>query len=167
MKRFDTIEYVHEVKSEFSNRGMERTDTYFERCFNENIIGERVTLLAYYQGNLAGCGHLINTSSYPFFLENRIPEINDLNVFPEYRRRGIAGNLLDEFERIASETHEIIGIGVGLYKDYGSAQRLYCKKQYIPDGNGVFYQNEQVKPGNTVPVDDELVLFFTKQLSKG
>ncbi len=57
-----------------------------------------------------------------------------------------------------------IGIGVGLYKDYGSAQRLYCKKGYIPDGHGVQYQYQPVAPGSMIRADDDLLLFFTKNL---
>ena len=83
--------------------------------------------------------------------------------FLNLERNGIAGKLIDEFEKIASETSETIGIGVGLYKDYGSAQRLYCKKGYIPDGNGIQYNYEQVMPGNVI-VDDDLNLYFTKKI---
>ena len=36
----------------------------------------------------------------------------------------------------------IVGIGVGLYPDYGSAQRLYIKRGYLPDGHGATYNYE-------------------------
>jgi hypothetical protein len=105
-------------------------------------------------------------SEYPYFLANNIPEINDLNVFPEFRNKGIAGSIIDELEKEISETHETIGIGVGLFKDYGTAQRLYFKKGYIPDGNGLQYNYEEVQPGTHVYVDDDLNLYYTKKLVK-
>jgi len=39
--------------------------------------------------------------------------------------------LIDQCENYASSKYEYIGLGVGLYKDYGSAQRLYTKNGYI------------------------------------
>jgi GNAT superfamily N-acetyltransferase len=164
LNRLNKKEYISELKSDFTNRGMAREDDYFEKCYEENITGKRITILAYYDGKLAGCCHLKYKSEYPFFLDNNIPEINDLNVFPEFRNQGIAGSIIDELERAVSQTHDTIGIGVGLFKDYGTAQRLYCKKGYIPDGNGIQYNYEQVQPGTHVFVDDDLNLYYTKKL---
>ena len=56
-----------------------------------------------------------------------------------------------------------VGIGVGLYDGYGSAQRLYIKRGYIPDGLGVTYNYNHVTPGANVCLDDDLVLWFTKE----
>jgi hypothetical protein len=52
----------------------------------------------------------------------------------------------------------IVGIGVGLYQSYGSAQRLYAKRGYIPDGRGVMYKQQPVTPGFDTCVDDDLNL---------
>lgn len=104
-------------------------------------------------------------SDYPYFKKNDIPEINDLNVFSAFRNKGIAGRIIDELEAAISETHDTVGIGVGLFSDYGTAQRLYCKKGYIPDGHGLQYNYEQVQPGTHVFVDDDLNLYYTKQLN--
>lgn len=165
IKRFDNESYISEVQNEFSFRGMTREECYFEKCFQENQTGERVTLLAYYNGNFTGCSHLLMNSNYPFFKQNKIPEINDLNVFPEYRKMGIGTKIIEELEKIALDMGwNAVGIGVGLFKDYGNAQRLYSKIGFIPDGNGIQYDCKQVEPGTHVFVDDELVLFFTKKL---
>lgn len=59
----------------------------------------------------------------------------------------------------------IIGLGVGLYADYGAAQRLYVRKGYIPDGLGITYKGQHIKPGLEVCLDDDLVLFFMKKLN--
>ncbi|MFB9275053.1 GNAT family N-acetyltransferase [Cohnella cellulosilytica] len=137
---------------------------YFARCLDENREGGRVTLMAYGGEELAGCCHLLYRSGYPYFRENGIPEINDLNVFPDKRRMGIAGALLDELEAIAARTSRAVGLGVGLYADYGNAQRLYGKRGYVMDGRGLTYANEVVRPGQTVTADDELLLYMIKRL---
>jgi len=149
----------------FRNHNYHRPDEYYTRCMEENRSGERVTLLALVEGRLAGCAHLKYQSEYPPFAERGIPEINDLNVFPAYRRQGIADRLLAEFETIAARSGPEIGIGVGLFASYGAAQRLYCRRGYLPDGLGVSYEGRLVEPGEMVRVDDDLNLFFTKRLS--
>ena len=149
----------------FCNHNYHRPDEYYTRCMEENRSGERVTLLALVEGRLAGCAHLKYQSEYSPFAERGIPEINDLNVFPAYRRQGIADRLLAEFETIAARSGPEIGIGVGLFASYGAAQRLYCRRGYLPDGLGVSYEGRLVEPGEMVRVDDDLNLFFTKRLS--
>jgi len=148
----------------FRRLGFNRPDGYYEQCLAENRMNKRVTLFAMSGSDMAGCAHLKFESDYPYFMENGIPEINDLNVFPEYRRQGIANRLMDAFEAIAAETGTHIGIGVGLFASYGAAQRIYCRRGYIPDGKGVSYQNKIVEKGAMVRLDDELALYFTKQV---
>ncbi|ANE48674.1 GCN5 family acetyltransferase [Paenibacillus swuensis] len=137
---------------------------YHESCLEENQNGTRVTLLAYYDGILAGCCHLLYISKYPHFVSREIPEINDLNVFPQYRNKRIASALFDRLEGIAAENSSYVGLGVGLYKDYGNAQRMYGQRGYVLDGEGLMYGNNAVRPGETVRVDDELLLYLIKQL---
>lgn len=76
--------------------------------------------------------------------------------------------LLDIAEKEAATRSDVVGIGVGLYAGveggYGAAQRLYVKRGYIPDGKGVTYQYKPTIPGNSYPLDDDLVLWFTKKL---
>ncbi|TCN01357.1 ribosomal protein S18 acetylase RimI-like enzyme [Paenibacillus sp. BK033] len=143
-----------------------RQGEYYIRCLEENRAGKRITLIAFYGDEVAGCCHLIYESKYPYFAERKIPEVNDLSVFEEYRRKGIASELLGELERIASETFRTIGLGVGLYKDYGNAQRLYGKRGYVMDGNGLTCNNVEVQPGTDVFVDDELLIYMVKELAK-
>ncbi|WP_246054229.1 GNAT family N-acetyltransferase [Paenibacillus anaericanus] len=121
--------------------------------------------MAFYEDQLAGCCHLLYESKYPFFQSDNIPEINDLNVFPEFRRKGIASKLFDEIESIAATTSKYIGLGVGLYKDYGNAQMMYGNRGYVMDGKGMTYSNIQVQPGHSVMVDDELLIYLVKELN--
>ena len=138
---------------------------YFRNCLKENIAGSRITLIAYYEDKLAGCCHLLFNSQYPFFKDNKIPEINDLNVFPKFRRKKIASTMFDELESVVSISSRYVGLGVGLYKDYGNAQKMYASRGYIMDGNGMTYRNVQVEPGKSVMVDDDLIIYLIKDLT--
>lgn len=103
-------------------------------------------------------------SSYLPFREQNIPEIMDLNVLPQYRKKGVGSQLLDTAESQAAIQSTKVGIGVGLSPDYGSAQRLYVRRGYIPDGKGISYQYQSVIPYHDYCVDDDLILWFTKAL---
>ncbi|MDT0122416.1 GNAT family N-acetyltransferase [Paenibacillus sp. RRE4] len=165
IRHLSNHEEVSLLNFEFSKRYPWYTSNdYFDKCLEENIEGKRVTLMAYYGDTLAGCCHLIFTSDYPYFKTGNIPEINDLNVFPEFRRKGIASTMFDELERIASMRSRFIGLGVGLYKDYGNAQMMYNKRGYYMDGRGITYKNIEVKPGEQVMVDDDLLMYLIKPL---
>lgn len=165
IKRLTTLEEAELLDQEFAKRyGWYRQGDYVHKCLNENNTNKRVTMIAYYNDSLAGCCHLIYESQNPHFLDNNIPEINDLNVFPEYRRKHIANRLFDELELIASNTSNYIGLGVGLYRDYGNAQRMYTSRGYVMDGRGICYKNIPVKSGESVMVDDDLLIYLVKNL---
>ena len=73
--------------------------------------------------------------------------------------------MIGEFERRAPVAgRNAICLGVGLYADYGPAQRLYVKLGYQPDANGTTYANRPMPPGRTVLLDDSLVLWLIKLL---
>lgn len=138
---------------------------YFWKIFHEQEKEERVVLVASTGGKTAGFVSIIWKSKYSPFSENNIPEINDLRVLEQFRRRGIATALMDAAEKRIFERSPVAGIGVGLYADYGAAQRMYSKRGYILDGRGLMYDNRPVKPGTPVFVDESLVIFLTKDLS--
>ncbi|MDG0793981.1 GNAT family N-acetyltransferase [Cohnella ginsengisoli] len=142
-----------------------RPGQYDNRCLEENRQGLRTTLIAKVDGNVAGCCHLLYRSEYPGFAEAGIPEVNALDVLPAYRRLGIASRMLQELEDTASRSSAYIGLGVGLYRDYGAAQILYAKRGYVLDGQGIMYKNRAVAPGQTVAVDDDLLLYLIKDLT--
>ena len=83
----------------------------------------------------------------PSLKENNIPEIQNFDVVPPLRRRGVGSQLLDGIEPFAFRRYDVIGIRLGLYADYGMAQRLYVKRGYIPDGRGVMFHNQPSVPG--------------------
>jgi ribosomal protein S18 acetylase RimI-like enzyme len=113
---------------------------------------------------IAGYVTVVWVSGYGPFAEAGIPEIQDLNVLPQFRRRGIASALMDAAEAAIGTWVGTAGIGVGLYADYGAAQLMYLQRGYRPDGRGVAYRGATVAPGSSVPVDDDLALMMTRRL---
>lgn len=140
----------------------------FEKYLEEQKAGERLVWLAFVENQIAGYVTLKWQSLYKPFADNDIPEIVDLNVLPQFRNSKVGSHLLSIAETEAVSRSDVVGIGVGLYggKDggYGVAQRLYVKRGYIPDGKGVTYNYEFVKPGDSHTVDDDLILWFMKKL---
>jgi GNAT superfamily N-acetyltransferase len=122
-------------------------------------------LLAFEHGKPVGYGTLKWASDYDPFHSAGIPEVNNLVVAAHARKRGIGTAIIQELaQRARSAGKQSIGIGVGLYADYGSAQRLYIRLGFHPDGCGLTYANRPVSPGSSVVVDDDLLLWFTKPL---
>ena len=164
-----TEEDIKAIVSSFHQIGWNKPESLFAGYLKEQEAGERIVWVAYFKCEFAGYVTLKWQSGYASFKAENIPEIMDLNVLPHYRKMGIGSLLLDCVEKEAATKSQIIGIGVGLYEGsdggYGAAQRLYIKRGYIPDGKGVTYNYEPTIPGNSYPLDDDLVLWFTKKLS--
>jgi GNAT superfamily N-acetyltransferase len=138
----------------------------YDKYLKEQERGQRAVLVAFADSQIAGYLTVVWESEYPPFREKNIPEIKDLRVLFQFRRRRIASRLLDRAEEMISARSNLAGIGVGLYSHYGPAQRLYTLRGYIPDGNGLCYENTPVAPGGSVRVDDELTLQLVKPLHK-
>jgi GNAT superfamily N-acetyltransferase len=121
--------------------------------------------LARVENDIAGYGYLKFQLRYGPFAARHIPEIGDLRVAASRRRVGIATRMIHYLENIArTKGAKEIGLAVGLYADYGAAQRLYVRLGYVPDGRGLTHQNEAVPAGTTVRVDDDLTLWLVKSL---
>jgi GNAT superfamily N-acetyltransferase len=130
----------------------------------QEAAGSRTSLVAAVDGEFAGYVTINWRPTYPGFAELEIPEIQDLNVVPTFRRRGIASRLLDMAEAQVARRSSVVGIGVGLHAGYNAAQRLYGLRGYIPDGRGVTYRDQYVGQYVQVMLDDDLVLHLAKQL---
>lgn len=156
---------IPSIVSAFSQIGWDKPASLYENYLKEQESKQRYVWVAYKENAFAGYVTLKQDSKYPFFKTSHIPEIADLNVLPEFRREGIATTLLDLAEAKAQKTSSRVGIGVGLFSDYGNAQRLYIKRGYIPDGHGVTYDGHQVVFGEKVCVNDAFILWLIKKLS--
>ncbi len=144
--------------------GWTKPPGYFAAALERQAQGHLALLLALEESAYLGHCKVVWRSAYPGFRDRGTPEIQDLNVRPDYRRRGIGSALLDAAERRIAERSDFAGIGFGLYADYGAAQRLYIKRGYLPDGRGLHYGSNPAVAGETYRVDDDLVLYLVKML---
>jgi hypothetical protein len=87
-----------------------------------------------------------------------IPEISDLRVDAEFRRRGIGTALLEWAEAEAASRSDRVGINVGLHSGYGAAQRIYARRGYVPDGTGAVINGTVVPEGATITLDDDPIV---------
>ncbi|MBR5110465.1 MAG: GNAT family N-acetyltransferase [Clostridia bacterium] len=133
----------------------------------DQAAGKAVSLVAVFQGQQAGYVNVYPDSAWGSFGGKGLPEIVDFGVLEKYRRRGIGSKLMDVAEQVASAYADTVYLGVGLHNGYGSAQRMYVKRGYIPDGSGVWYRDKPCTPYDTIYTnDDDLVLYLSKQLAR-
>jgi GNAT superfamily N-acetyltransferase len=163
--RLFTINDIDMIVKSFAAVQWPKPRATFEQYLQEQVSGTRQFWLAFDQDQFAGYVTLNWQSQYQPFREKNIPEIMDLNVLPNFRERGIGSTLLEAAENEAFVKSNVVGIGVGLYPGYGNAQKIYVKRGYIPDGLGVTYNYERVEPGNSVMLEDDLVLWFTREIT--
>jgi GNAT superfamily N-acetyltransferase len=190
MKQSDCLIIHNEITAQNWNSEISRYEAYY----NEQANNERYVFIAEYRGNIAGYTTLIPVAMEgPFAPSTRqhdcityseantpplsgkatiatevsqgIPEVVDFNVFIKYQRLGIGNRILDAAEAKAAEFSNILSLGVGLHSGYGSAQRIYVKRGYLPDGSGVWYQNRHLGQHEPCNNDDELILYFSKVLN--
>lgn len=147
-------------------QGWHATPSKLQRRLKDEVEGRCITFVAEYDGEGAGYVSLYPHPSSGAFANQGIPEIVDFNVLEKFRRRGIGTKLLDVAEEKASQMGNRVYLGVGLHSGYGSAQRLYVKRGYIPDGSGVWYNDRVCEPYAPCVNDDDLVLYMSKDLNK-
>jgi GNAT superfamily N-acetyltransferase len=145
--------------------GWGKTEAQYRRYLAEHAAGMRTCFVATVDGEFAGYVTINWQPTYSGFVDPHIPEIQDLNVLPAFRRSRIGSRLLDKAEAQVARRSSVVGIGVGLHPGYNSAQRLYVKRGYVPDGRGLTYQGRYVVEGDQVMLDDDLALYFTKSLA--
>lgn len=138
----------------------------FPRCLAAHAAGERIIFLAEGgEGQPLGYVQLNFRPLYQPFRRLEIAEVQDLNVIPSARNRGIGTALVDLCEDAARvRGGGEIGISVGVIPSYGAAQRLYTARGYRPDGAGLCYDDVPVRIGSLVAVDDLLTLKLVKVL---
>ena len=145
-------------------QGWNQTIDKYEMRLQHQAEGKSVALVAEYQGNVAGYINVYPNPETGPFVKQGYPEIVDFGVIEKYRNNGIGSKLMDIAEKIASEYSDTVCLGVGLHSGYGSAQRMYVKRGYIPDGSGVWYRDEVCPQNADCCNDDDLVLYLSKAL---
>lgn len=149
----------------YSAQGWHSEPDYYHLRMREASQGKCVALTAEYQGQPAGAVYLYLNAEEGPFKDRGWPIIVDFSVLQKHQRKGIGGRMMDTAEQIAARYADTVCLGVGLCREYGSAQRMYIKRGYIPDGSGVWYRNEPCVQYETVcTIDDDLCLFLSKKL---
>ena len=136
----------------------------FEQYLADAVSSKFDFILGQVDGRIAGFALIEWESTYPPFAAAGIPEIFDLTVLAEHRRRGMGRRLLDEAEARILRRSPTAGLRVGLYEDYGPAQRMYVLRGYVPDAAGLTIDGVRPVPGSTIVLDDDPVLALTKSL---
>jgi GNAT superfamily N-acetyltransferase len=158
---------VAPISAAFSDLGWNKPRSQYERYLSEQQSATRTVFVAFVAEDFAGYVTVNWSPTYPPFRTGGIPEIQDFNVLPPFRRQGIGTRLMDEAERKVSVRSGVVGIGVGMSPDYGAAQRLYVLRGYVPDGRGLTSDGSPVRQGDEITVNDGLVLHLTKTLAEG
>ena len=153
---------IESLSHGFMNQGWPGREKILDRYFLEQESGEREVLVAKIDGAVAGYVTILPSAKHGPFAEV-YPELSDFNVFEPFRNQGIGSQLLEEAEKRVKFVSSKVTLGVGLHSGYGSAQRLYIKRGYIPDGSGVWYRNQPLEMNATIQNNDDLVLYLSKK----
>ena len=154
---------IKELSRGFISQGWPSREEILTRYFKEQESGEREVLVAEVEGAVAGYITILpNAKQGPF--AGMGPELSDFNVFDPFQNQGIGNLLLEEAEKRVKLFSDKVTLGVGLHSGYGPAQRLYIKRDYIPDGSGVWYRNQPLEMNATIQNNDDLVLYLSKEL---
>lgn len=150
---------------EFTAQGWHPDIDVYVKRLREQTEGQCVPLTAEYRGCPAGYVNVYPAAQEGPFKGTGYPVIVDFSVLKKYQRKGIGTRLMDVAEQIAGQYADTVCLGVGLCDSYGSAQRMYIKRGYIPDGSGVWYHDKPcVQYETTCTVDDDLILYLSKKL---
>jgi len=112
---------VEPITAAFAGIGWNKPASQYRRYLSEQELGSRDIRVAFARGAFAGYVTIVWRSDYLHFLSESIPEIQDFNVLPRFRRRRIGTCLMDEAERVVARRSPVVGIGVGVTADYGAA----------------------------------------------
>lgn len=122
-------------------------------------------IVIYEDKQLAGYAKIDWQSKYEDFEEEGIPEIKDLQIFEDFRRKGLGNDLLDYIEAMIKKHSDYCGIGVGLSEFYEAGANLLSSRGYEPDGKGIFYMEAAYAP-EEMDIDDNQALMLIKKLNE-
>lgn len=158
------IEDAKEIYETYLSYGWHPSIETYVNYYQEQERGQRMVFIAEYEGKVAGiCTLVLNPAEGPWAGQG-YPEIVDLSVFSHIHKKGIGNKLLDIVENEAAKISDMVYLAVGIHSGYGAAQRIYVKRGYIPDGNGVWYQGKILDQYAPCCNDDDLLLFLSKEL---
>lgn len=155
---------VEKLVNGFLEQGWHKSYELFNTYYNQQENNEKLVIIAEISGDVAGYVTLLPFAKTGPYANKSIPEIVDFNVLVKYQKKGIGNKLMDIVEGLAKRKSELVSLAVGLHSGYGSAQRMYVKRGYIPDGSGIWYNGIPLEPYSKCENDDDLTLYFIKYL---
>jgi GNAT superfamily N-acetyltransferase len=124
-----------------------------------------ISLVATSGADMVGYVAIVWESNYAGFRSRDIPLVHQIAVGEPWRRRGVGTLLMDAVERVVGDRGiATLGITVGLFDEYGPAQRMYAGRGYIPDGRGACQGQRPLSKGVQVSMDHDLIIWLTKDL---
>jgi GNAT superfamily N-acetyltransferase len=136
------------------------------RCLAEHAEPEGASLVAAHGHEVVGYVAVLWESAFAGFRDRGIPLVHQVAVAGPFRRQGVATLLMNAAEQLARERGiATLGITVGLFDEYGPAQRLYGRRGYVPDGRGGCRGQHPLSEGMQVTVNHDLIMWLTKDLT--
>jgi GNAT superfamily N-acetyltransferase len=107
------------------------------RYLAEHTEPDGASLIATGDSGVVGYVAILWESNYAGFRSRGIPLVHHIAVAGPFLRQGVATLLMDVAEQLVHDRGiATLGITVGLFDEYGPAQRLCGPCGYIPDGRG-------------------------------
>ena len=136
------------------------------RYLADHVEPEGASLVAVCGRDVVGYVAILWESAFAGFRDHGIPLVHQVAVAGPFRRQGIATQLMDAAEQFARERGiATLGITVGLFDEYGPAQRLYGQHGYVPDGRGACRGQQPLSEGMQAAMDHDLIMWLTKDLA--
>lgn len=154
---------IQEFPLLFAEQGWQKSADIFQTYYHEQKNHQRKILVALDDHSLIGYVTLVPIATAGPF-KGRYPEIKDFNILEKYQGLGYGRALLAAAETQIAKISDVATIGVGLHSGYGTAQRLYVRSGYVPDGSGVWYRDHVLGQNQECFNDDDLVLYLSKAL---
>lgn len=152
------------ITDEEIEQGWHQSIEKYETRLYHQAQGKSISLVAEYNGNVAGYVNVYPNTNDGAYANQGYPKIVDLGVLMKYRRKGIGTKLMDVAEKVAVQYSDHVFLAVGMHSGYGSAQRMYIMRGYIPDGTGVWYRDTVCPQYASCCNDDDLVMYLSKKL---
>jgi GNAT superfamily N-acetyltransferase len=131
----------------------------------DHAAGGGTSLIAVRDHAVIGVVTIRWQSNYAGFRDRGIPLVHQIAVAGPFRRLGVATLLMNAAEALARDRGVVtLGITVGLFDEYGPAQRLYALRGYVPDGRGACRGQQPLSKGARVIMNDDLIIWLTRQL---
>ena len=139
-----------------------KPERYFRRL-NDVANGKCVALVAEYRGTPVGYINVYPNAQWGAFAGKGWPEIIDMRVLEKYQKHGIGNRLMLVAEDISKKYADTVYLGVGVNSNYGSAFRLYVKHGFVPDGTGLWRNDEHLENYTDIKYDDDVIIYMSKK----